>query len=126
MKKPTKASLRQIGIVNPHDLAHLGPEPQVLLAYTTNDYSRGGHGASWRVGQIGFKTDPNAAWYDNGNKTFMVFTMTKHQALEAAQAWAAERYHITAWERSPWGSYHPAGTIAYAVMKKTAEKAGVG
>ena len=126
MKKPTKASLRALGILNEHILARRGPEPQVYVAYRAQDRGRVYQSAAWQVIQVGFKSDhdPKAFWRDQGHKTFNVYDYETEKMTQfaAAQAWASDRYHIPVWERSPWGSYHPAGTIAYAVARAAQEK----
>ena len=127
MKRPTKNSLREIGIMNPYNLAELGPKPQVYVDYRPAERGHWEQWAAWQVVHVGFQSDPNGFWRDTGHKTFEAARRAESALqLAAAQAWAAERYHIAAWERSPFGSYHPAGTIAAAVARKTAEKAGVG
>ena len=114
MPKPTMAFLRSLGLDNGHDIAKTGPGPQVYLYYTP--YSRlQPAGPCWRVAHIGFRTDPKSAWYNEGDKAFVPFARGKEDALDAAKAWASERYGITEWERSGYGSHHPAGTIAAAV-----------
>jgi|ERR1051325_6282473 hypothetical protein len=41
-----------------------------------------------------FKTDPSAAWYDYGSKTF---TGNRSESFPKAKAWASETYGITDW-----------------------------
>ena len=110
MKKWTKKELSAAGIHNGHEIAARGPEPQVFIDYTPEQGRLGG-GQVWRVYRVGYKTAPEEPWYNYGNKTFMVFRVTKGEALEAAKAWVAERYGIQEWERSPFGSWHPMGTL---------------
>lgn len=42
-----------------------------------------------------FKTDPESAWYDHGNKTF---TGSRATSFPKAKAWASETYGITDWK----------------------------
>lgn len=114
--KLTKAKLHAMGIRNPHNIASQGPRPQVVIDYYPQDLGRGGHGAKWKVFEIGVQTDPTAPWYEHGNKAFYprypLNKENKDACRDAAMAWAAERYGIKEWERSPFGSYHPKGTLA--------------
>lgn len=43
-------------------------------------------------------TDPKAAWYEHGMKTFDWFGKTKAEAMAETQAWIAEEYG----EHGPW------------------------
>ena len=52
-----------------------------------------------------FKTDPNAAWYDYGHKTF---TGNRASSFEKAKAWASETYGITEWKPNANRSHVPA------------------
>jgi len=48
-----------------------------------------------------FKTDPDAAWYDNGSKTFGVYSKDRTETLAEALAWASEQYNISEWATCP-------------------------
>ena len=118
MKRPTKAMLRAAGLFNEHLVAKDGPEPQVMIWYLGHE-GRSWADPGWRVSRVGYKTDPGGPFPNQGDKVFYVFNRTqKLPQLAAAQAWAGERYGVTAWERSTYGSYHPAGTIAAAMRTK--------
>lgn len=53
-------------------------------------------------------TDPAAAWYNHGRKTFLAF-VDKPAALAAAQAWvAAQGWYDGPWARNRTGDYLPA------------------
>lgn len=104
-----------MGIHNPHDLAtRAGTE--FIVDYYPQDLGRGGQGAKWKVCRLGFKTDPMAPWYEHGNKAFYphgpLNKRNKDSCRDVALAWASREYNIKEWERSPFGSYHPKGTLA--------------
>jgi hypothetical protein len=42
-----------------------------------------------------FKTDPDSAWYDYGNKTF---SGNRAESFPRAKAWASDTYGITDWK----------------------------
>jgi hypothetical protein len=48
-----------------------------------------------------FKTDPDAAWYDNDNKTFGVYSKDRTETLAEALTWTAEQYGISEWATCP-------------------------
>jgi len=58
-----------------------------------------------------FQTNPEAAWYDRGCKTFsLTFKGASHKerkdaALKEAMAWVAERYLISEWAKNQQGDY---------------------
>lgn len=66
--------------------------------------------AKWSVFSPFFKTNPSAAWYDYGCKTFSLsFNGAPHRerkgaALKAAMEWAA-RYGVTEWAKNRQGDY---------------------
>jgi hypothetical protein len=95
--------LRSVGIVNPWQFAGRG---NVYIDYTPANNGRGGRSARWQVTRPGFRTDPNGAWYNNGHKTFWVYSRAdKEPKLFEAKAWASERYGIKEWARTPFGSW---------------------
>jgi hypothetical protein len=109
----TKSKLNAIGIHNPHNLASRGAEPQVYVDYFPSVTGRAAKFARWSIGRIGYKTDPKGHWSEGYNKTFTVTCRAdkEPQRIKAIE-WATERYKIKEWERSPFGSYHPTGTLA--------------
>ena len=115
--KLTKAVLRAAGISNGWGIARRQPDPQVYVYFLPELSWRAYRIAAWQVGLIGGNTapEPENPWYNRGNKTFEVFygdrKEVKQSQLEGAKAWASERYGIAAWGRSPFGSWHPAGTM---------------
>jgi hypothetical protein len=94
--------LKQLKIYNSYDYAGKG---QVYISYTC---SGGGLGKVrvWQVIRPGFKTDPEASWYDYGCKTFVVFgKVDKQEKLEEAIKWATLKYEINVWIKSPYGDW---------------------
>lgn len=68
--------------------------------------------AGWAVVRLGYQTDPDAPWYNNGNKVFSAFLHSdgKRGALAEAQQWAEKRYGVTGpWKRNGHGDYLPKG-----------------
>lgn len=108
----TKNDLRAMGIFNEHDLAKRDGGSNLYVCYRAQDNGRGGHSSGWLVIRVGHKTDPEGHWGEYGNKYFL--TWGRHDKEEKrleAIAWATARYGIQEWERSPFGSYHPKGTL---------------
>ncbi len=77
----------------------------------------------WAVVRVGYKTNPNAAWYEYGNKVFSAFSGGgRKAALEAAQKWAEERYGVRGpWKRNGHGDYLPDGF--YRPLRREVEAA---
>lgn len=128
MSKLTE-ELRSFGIGNAHDFANARgvlnanypferPAPRCrvygehrivpTVYYMTQQPGRGYKSACWQVGQGSIPTDPDAHWRDNGHKTFDVRRKDKAEQLQAALAWASERFGVTAWKRDPFGTWMPA------------------
>lgn len=64
----------------------------------------------WSVWSPLFKTDADAAWYDNNAKVFLLTGNEAHKirkanALERAKKWAAEQYGVTEWAKNRLGDY---------------------
>jgi|SRR6185503_2193332 len=84
----------------------------VSISYSSPDRSnsRDVSVAKWSVFSPFFKTDPDAAWYDYGCKTFSLRFggETHHQrktnALKVAMEWAA-RYGVIDWTKNRLGDY---------------------
>lgn len=96
-------AVREGGCINTYEQQVADGGDRVVIYYHPQDLGRGGHGASWAVGHfVGGKakvTDPNAAWYDNKLKTFVVFephnvshSVRKKYALVKALTWAMAKY----------------------------------
>lgn len=110
----TKAALREhLFIGNTADLVKR-TEAGIYLSYRTQQLGRAYQSAAWQVLRPGYKTDPGGHWQDHGQKTFSVYQPReeKDAVLEQAKAWVSERYGIKGWERTPFGDYVPAGTMA--------------
>ena len=115
----TKKDLQARRLFNPYDIAKAGPEPRVFIDYSPQDLGRAARSAKWQICGVGFQTDPEAHWQDYGNKTFPCWSPMKEKLSQgvAARKWAGEKYGVEEWERSPYGSYHPLGTMAEAIRK---------
>ena len=97
----TKAQLAVHHIYNPYTLAETQEEPRVWVGYCPYPYS------GWGVFRVGYRTG------DYSNKTFRCSTqLEKELRRKQAIAWATERSGIDEWEKSPFGSWHPKGTMA--------------
>lgn len=90
--------LQAIGVFNPYGAAQRG-ESTIYIDYRPQQNGRAYQCAAWQVVDAsGKKTDPGGHWQDYGHKTFNVFRRERRASqLEAAKAWAAERYGITEW-----------------------------
>jgi len=96
---------------------------KVHVDYRPTITGRGYTSARWQVVGIGFQTDPGGHFQDNGQKTFSIMGRDQKQArLQEALDWASERYGISSWERSPYGSYVPTGTVAAMKARLKAAK----
>ena len=122
----TRETLRLLRLITPRDIARAGPEPRIFIDYMPQDLTRGGHNAKWQVYGVGFKTDPEGHWDDYGNKTFDCWrpSVDKEPQRLAAIAWATKQYGVKEWERSLYGSYHPAGTVAAALRARQSAVGG--
>ena len=110
----TKNDWRELGIFNPHGIQERA-KSKLYIGYKVQDYGLSGQGAGWAVYGRDFKTDPDGPWYDRGDKTFSVWGRDdKQTVLVIAMEWVKENYGITEWERGPWNSYFPKGTLAEA------------
>lgn len=123
--------LRRIGVLNDHGFCYesgavnanrcVRPKPPVIegipevvpfVAYTPAEPGRGYRSAHWQVIRGKYITDKDAHWRDNGKKTFSMYRREeKAKQLEAALAWASDRYNITEWAKTPFGSYAPAAFV---------------
>ena len=117
----SKRLLRELGIYNSYDIAKLA-HSKLFLSYA-NDQSRGGKGIQWQVYGVGFKTAPDAPWYDHGMKTFVMYSpKEKEDVLQAAKAWCLAEYGILEWEKDVFECWHPVGTIEAAIKAKNDSK----
>ena len=118
MRRPTKAQLHAYQIRNPHNLATAGGS-KLYVGYSPQDTGRASRCAKWIVKGIGFDTDPKAAWYNYGYKTFSpdypLNKANKEAARDEALAWASKTFGPFEWERDPFGAYQIKGTMAKAM-----------
>lgn len=122
MPKITRATLRERGICNDSDIARYAGNRVYLYYHPYVRESLAPPGV-FACG-IGFNVDSNAWSVDNGNKWFGLESGAIHakrvaKTLLVAQGWvsAPERGYVppnTEWERSPFGGWHPAGTVKRA------------
>lgn len=102
----TIKQLRDRKIYNEWYLAALQDSPKVYLEYhpATDGYL--GQYARWSFRQ-----------YTGGEITSAILNRPSEQKQYRRLAlleWATKEYGISEWERSPFGSYHPVGTLAKA------------
>ena len=106
----TKKQLAKWNIYSPYSLAKNIPL-HVFIVYVYADRRN----AKWQVCRTNAQTDPKGWWGDDGWKTFDVYSRKEKEPQRlAAIGWASSRFKIAEWERSPFGSYHPKGTLASA------------
>lgn len=76
-------------------------------------------GAKWVVQGINFQTNPKAHHIDRGCMTFYGRSRDD-EARDKAIAWASNEFLTgeTAWEKDPFGGWHPYGTLRRAVAAK--------
>ena len=103
MIKLTKEQLKRLEIYNAWNFAGKG---NPYIYYVGADNGRGGRSAHFSVARPGYKTDPNAHFLSNGCKEFCVPNReSKPIAFEEAKQWAGNRYKITEWVKTPFGSW---------------------
>lgn len=110
----TMSRLHEFGIRSPYDIATKAGQPSLFVVY--HPQRSAATPAKWVIKAIDFDTDPKAPWYNYGCKTFYpehpLTKENKDAAGHKALAWASKQYGVGKWERSPFGSYHPKGTLA--------------
>lgn len=104
---PTKTQLQAIrtpefphGIINSWDLSRLSDGLFITVHGSARFFP-----AKVQVVHRLKKTDPSAAWYDYGHKTFSFSPREKDAAILAAQEWANATYGPHEWVRDPLGNY---------------------
>lgn len=108
-------SIRYIGVFNAHGFAGHG---NPFITYCPSTTGLGSRYAQWAVIRPGYKTDPDGHWMDYGNKVFPVAcTAAKELQLDAAKEWAAARYGIKEWAKTPYGSWMDAGFVKRRVSE---------
>lgn len=95
-----KDKLREHHIVNTYDLlVKFGVGGRdVACGFTGAGDARSCRCAATQVWRPKHNTDPRAAWYNYGRKTFVG---ARAESLPQAIAWATERYGITEWVSDP-------------------------
>jgi hypothetical protein len=72
------------------------------------------------VVRVGYKTCPNAAWYDYGNKTFVG---NRSASVPLAQEWASKRYGINMWRKNGVGDWVDAAAVLPPLLCEIERKA---
>jgi len=110
--KLTKKLLNENKIFNPHDIARVTGE-KLYINFRPNSYGRMSETSHWQVIGMDFKTDLDSiAWYNYGQKTFVIFDRADKEAkLAEAKAWVKQRYSLDITERDVWGNWHVTGTM---------------
>ncbi len=104
MTKLTKNQLRERKIYNPYNFAALQDKPKVYLEYLSATNGSVAQYAQWSLRQCGQGGEIT-------RKSIPRPSEQKESYRMALLAWATEQYGIQEWERSPFGSYHPLGTM---------------
>ena len=116
MAKLTKNKLRERRVFNEYELGNLQDEPKVWFSFIPQGDWRSMVSSGWYVHRLGYNTDG----LQKESKSFIHHGREdKEPKRLEAMAWASERYNIHEWERSPFGSYHPVGTLARAAALTT-------
>lgn len=112
-----------VGVFNPHNFAAVEGAP-VYVSYRKEESGRAYQSAAWQVIRVGLKTDPDAHWRDQGNATFGVYRRDQKATQEvAAKAWASERYGVTEWAKTPYGTWMDKTFVEKRVAELTARAA---
>jgi len=115
----TKAKLREMNIINAHDLAKAAGGLMLVVSYSPAENGRMARYAHWSVWRVGKAVDPSGHWQDHGSKTFTVRGREHKEPVRLeALRWASQKFGVQEWDKSPLGSYHPKGTLAKAVAAK--------
>ena len=108
-KKEFIEALRGVEVRNGHEFAGHG---KVYIVRHAAESGRGGGGARIRVYRPGYMTDPNGAWYDYKNKTFIYSGNAEFkEKLQEAMEWCRIRYGITDWAKTPFGDWMDAAFV---------------
>lgn len=117
MARITKNKLRELRIFNPHNLA-TNAGSKLFICYTPAESGRMAHYQEWTVVGIDFEVNPNSAWYNHGNKSFIIDCReNKIHELNNAIQWCFDKYEIPKdqWEKDPYGGWQIKGTIKKAL-----------
>jgi hypothetical protein len=91
--------LRAIGVSNTHELLRrFAPKGMDVACMYYPAEPRACRGRATKVYSPSHKTDPEAAWYDRGQKSF---GGERERSMAEAVAWASQRYGITGWATCP-------------------------
>src|SRR5579859_7779389 len=113
----------QLNALGMHNAWEFAGHGNVFISFTPTDSGRGGRSAHYSVIRPGYKTDPEKShWRDNGNKTETVgFDKDKAQVLAELKAWAGQRYKISEWARTPFGTWMDAKFVEKRMAELTAK-----
>lgn len=123
MASITKNQLRELKIYNPYNLARKA-QSKLYIGYTPGESGRMAHYPKWLIIGIGFKVNPNGAWYTYGNKEFSISCRAeKIPALNETIQWCYDNYTIPKdqWEKDPYGGRQIKGTINRALTNTGGE-----
>jgi hypothetical protein len=91
--------LRAFGVYNTHQiLERFAPKGMDVACIYYPAEPRACRGRATKVYSPSHKTDPEAAWYDRGQKSF---GGERERSMAEAVAWASQRYGITGWATCP-------------------------
>lgn len=91
--------LRELRVFNTHEiLSRFGAKGLDVAALYVTPSARSVMARATMIYSPSHQTNPNAAWYDNGCKSFVG---TKEKSMPKAIAWASEKYGITEWATCP-------------------------
>lgn len=113
-----KDQLSAKGIYNSYGLASTQPEPKVWIEYYPAQGGLIAQYARWVVLRMGYITSKG------GNKMFVVPSAKEYKEPRRLEAltWASARYNIFEWEESPFGSWHPKGTVVSVIRNPIREQ----
>lgn len=106
-QKAIREILNQNGIHNGFNLCEAG-DGRIFISYFSRD-ARACMSSNWSVCGIKESTNPKAAWYDYGRKTFL--GNMRDGSVSEAIKWATEQYNITEWKKDPFGDYQDAKVL---------------
>lgn len=104
MARLTKNQLQDRKIYNEWGLASLQDSPRIYMQYFPSTDGVTARYARWSIQQNEIGGEINGIAIARPSK------QKKDMGVKLL-AWASEMFDITSWERSPFGSYHPTGTM---------------
>lgn len=103
--KQQRELLARVRVHNAHNFANVDGSP-VYIKYRPEERGRAYRPPAWQVCRVGYQTNPGGHYLDNGHKTFPIDGRDDKDPQEAAaKAWAAQRYGVTEWAKTPFGSW---------------------